>query len=82
MVVTLPSSKSRVALGNNFPFFRTNLRRDQVTANIKGVGPTYEFPVGHNVIVYTAKNEINQTDRCSFSIQVNGKCGLWTVLRY
>ena len=70
--MTLPNDKSRVALGNNFPFFTTNLRRDQVTANIKGVGPTHEFPVGYNVIVYTARNEINQTDTCSFAVRVHG----------
>jgi len=71
--LTLPNNKGRLALGNKFPYFKTNLRQDQVTANIKDVGPLYEFPAGLTVVAYTAKNEINQTDACSFTVRVIDK---------
>ena len=70
----MPNNKGRLALGNKFPYFKTNLRQDQVTANIKDVGPLYEFPAGLTVVAYTAKNEINQTDACSFTVRVIGMC--------
>ncbi|XP_065058851.1 sushi, von Willebrand factor type A, EGF and pentraxin domain-containing protein 1-like [Rhopilema esculentum] len=73
VTVALPQDSSRVALDNNFPYFRTNVRRDQISSNIAGIGPSYEFPLGHNVVVYKATNEVNQTDKCSFVVSVEDR---------
>ena len=81
MTVALPKDRSRVALDNNFPYFRTNVRRDQITSNIAGIGPSYEFPLGHNVVIYKATNEVNQTDKCSFVVSVEGRHSVIKMLK-
>ena len=52
------------------------MRMDQISANIAGVGPMYEFGVGTTIVVYKATNELNQTDTCSFAVRVHGRYNL------
>ena len=70
--VSLPADKDRVALGNNFPDYKTDFRMEEVSSNIPDVGPSYEFPRGYTTIIYTVKNKLNQTDSCSFQVSVKG----------
>lgn len=70
--VSLPADKDRVALDNNFPDYKTDFRMEEVISNIPDVGPSYEFPRGYTTIIYTVRNELNQTDSCSFQVSVKG----------
>eukprot|EP00794_Sanderia_malayensis_P007044 gene7044-7835_t len=68
VVRTLPMTEGTVSLGNSYPNYETNLRMDQVSSNIPGVGPDYLFGRGMTLVKYIATNEINQTDSCSFMV--------------
>ncbi len=63
--INLPAEADSVAIGNDYPNFKTNMRMEQVTTNIPGAGPSYKFKLGMTVVKYIATNELNQTDSCS-----------------
>ncbi len=72
MFINLPAEADSIAIGNDYPNFKTNMRMEQVTTNIPGAGPSYKFKLGMTVVKYIATNELNQTDSCSFAVTVRG----------